>query len=95
MTREEFAAKIRWSFIIWIAGLVNVMAMIPQLIRLIQTKQTEGLAIEMFAIYFLIQIAFAFEGYIKRSNVLVVCMTLSALVTTTVIMLIFYYRHFS
>ena len=94
MTREEFATKIHWPFIIWTAGFVNVMAMIPQLINLIQTRSTEGLAIGMFVIYFIIQVAFALEGYFKRSKVLVICMSLSATVTMTVIGLVVYYRNF-
>lgn len=94
MTRQEFAAKIHWPFIIWLAGFVNVLAMIPQLISLIRTRSTEGLAIGMFVIYFIIQVAFALEGYFKRSRVLVVCMSLSALVTLTVLALVIYYRYF-
>ncbi len=94
MTREELAAKIHWPLIIWTAGFVNVLAMIPQLIHLVQTRSTEGLAIGMFVIYFIIQIAFALEGYFKRSRVLVVCMILSATVTMIVIGLVIYYRNF-
>lgn len=92
MTREELAVKIRWPIIIWAIGIVNVLAMLPQMRQLIQTKETEGLSVAMFAIYLVIQIAFAIEGYFKRSRVLLICMTLSAIVTTTIIILILYYR---
>lgn len=95
MTREELAKKIRWSFIIWFAGLINVGAMLPQLVKIIQTKNTEGLALEMFVIYLLVQVAFSLEGYFTRNKMLMVCLGLSALVSATIISLVFYLRHLS
>ena len=92
MTRDEFADRIHWSFIIWTMGIINVGAMLPQLVRLIQTQVTEGLAIQMFVIYAAVQAAFAVEGYFKRSTVLMICMTLSAIISVTVIALIIAYR---
>ncbi len=92
LTREQLAEKIRWPYIIWGFGILNVAAMLPQLLKLIQTRQTVGLAVEMFIIYGVIQIAFAFDGYFKRNNVLMVCMALSAAVTATIIGLVIYFR---
>ena len=92
MTRDEFAKTIHWPIIIWTMGIINVGAMLPQLVRLIQTQVTEGLAIQMFVIYAGVQAAFAMEGYFKRSNVLLICMTLSAIISVTVIALILGYR---
>ena len=94
MTREDVARKVHWPFIIWLAGLVNVGAMIPQLIKIIQTKNTDGLAIEMFAIYFLIQVAFSIEGYFTRNRMLMVRLGLSAIVSASIIVLVIYIRHF-
>ncbi|MCY4360611.1 MAG: hypothetical protein OXE42_00290 [Gammaproteobacteria bacterium] len=91
MTRDEFAEQIHWPFIIWTMGIINVGAMLPQLVRLIQTQVTEGLAIQMFIIYAAVQAAFAVEGYFKRSTVLMICMTLSAIISVTVIALIIAY----
>ncbi len=95
MTREEFAKKIHWPFIIWLAGFVNVGAMLPQLIKIIQTKKVEGLALEMFVIYFFIQVAFALEGYFKKNMVFLVCLGLSALVSASIISLVVYLRYFA
>ena len=78
MNREEVENIIRWPFIIWSMGIVNVCAMLPQLLRLVQTQETEGLAIQMFVIYAAVQAAFALEGYFKRSTVLLICMALSS-----------------
>lgn len=93
MTREEVAAKIHWPFIVWASGFANVIAMMPQPIQLLRTRSTDGVAVEMFMLFFVIQIVFALEGYFKRSKVLVVCMALSAILSAATIALVFYYRH--
>ena len=94
MKREEVAKAIRWPLIIWIAGLVNVVAMLPQLWKIIQTNNIDGLSLEMFVIYFLIQVAFSLEGYFTRNRMFTVCLGLSALVSGTIISLVMYIRHF-
>lgn len=94
MTREELAKRIHWQSIIWLAGLVNVGAMLPQLIKIIQTKNTEDLALGMFVIYFLVQVAFSIEGYFTKNRMLMVCLGLSSLVSATIISFVFYLRHF-
>lgn len=92
MTRQEFAKKIHWEAIIWTAGLVNVIAMLPQLWQLVTAKVTEGLSVGMFCIYFVVQICFCLEGYFKRNKMLFWCLGLSAVVTACIIALIFHYR---
>jgi hypothetical protein len=84
VTRDLIAKRIHWSFIIWLAGMVNVTAMLPQLVRIIRTPNTEGLSLAMFVLYFLVQVAFSIE----------VCMGLSAVVSGTIILLVTYLRHF-
>lgn len=92
LTREMFAERINWSAIIWSFGILNVGAMLPQLVRLIQTRDTSGLSLETFVIYGVIQVAFAFDGFFKRNTVFTVCMGLSAVVSATIIGLILSYR---
>lgn len=92
MTREEFAERIRWPFIIWTMGFVNVLAMVVQLIALIQVKSTAGLSLGMLFMFFVLQIAFSLEGFFKRSTVLMVCMGLSAAVTASIIGYTLYLR---
>lgn len=95
MTREQVAMKIRWSFVMWLVGIANVGAMLPQLVRIMQTKNTDGLAIEMFIIYFFIQVAFSLDGYFKKNMVLMVCVGLTAVVNAAVISMVLYLRHFA
>lgn len=95
MTREEVARKIHWESIIWTAGLVNVVAMLPQLVKLISTRNAEGLSLGMFAIFFFIQVAFSLEGFFKRNRMFTVCLGLSAVVTASIICLIIHLRYFA
>lgn len=94
MTRDLIAKKIHWSFIIWLAGMVNVTAMLPQLVRIIRTRDIEGLSLAMFVLYFLVQVAFSMEGFFKKNGMLMVCMGLSAVVSGMIIVLVTYLRHF-
>lgn len=95
MTREVVAEKIGWRHIIWFVGLVNVTAMLPQLYSIIVTRNVEGLSLEMFLIYFAIQVCFSLEGFFTRNRMLMVCLGLSALVSAIVITLVIYLRYFA
>ena len=92
MKREEVARKIGWSWIIWFVGLVNVVAMLPQLYTILKTQNVEGLAVGMFWTYCGLQMAFALHGYFNRDRMLMVCLGLSAVVSATIIALIYWYR---
>ena len=94
MTRDLTAKRIHWSFIIWLAGMVNVTAMLPQLVRIIRTRNIAGLSLAMFVLYFLVQVAFSIEGFFKKNRMLMVCMGLSAVVSGMIIVLVTYLRHF-
>jgi len=92
MTREDLSKKIHWPKIVWFMGIVNVAAMIPQLYTILKTHKTGGLSVEMFAIYLVVQIAFSAEGYFTRNRMLMVCLGLSAIVSISIISLIFFYH---
>jgi len=92
LTREEVAKRIRWERIIWTAGLANVGGMLPQLHQIVKTRNVEGLSLEMFVIYFFIQVAFSLQGFFRRDKMLIVCLGLSAVVSATIIVLVLYLR---
>ena len=94
MRRDLIAKRIHWSFIIWLAGMVNVTAMLPQLVRIIRTHNIAGLSLAMFVLYFFVQVAFSIEGFFKNNGMLMVCMGLSAVVSGMIIVLVTYLRHF-
>jgi len=85
MKREELAAKIKWEWIIWSFGLLNIAAMLPQLYKILTTKIVAGISLEMYFLYGIIQLAFAIEGFFKRNTMLCVCMLLSAMVSASII----------
>ena len=85
MTREEFAKKIHWSSIVWLAGIANVMAMLPQLYSILTTRNVEGLNLTMFVTIFVIQLAFGAEGFFKRNTMLMTTMLLAAVVNIAII----------
>ena len=95
MTREEFAKRIGWTRIIWTVGIINVTAMLPQLWQVLVTRETAGLSLAMVGVYGGIQVMFSVEGYFTRNVMLFVCMALSALVSTTLIGIVLYLRHFA
>lgn len=92
MTREEFAKRIHWDSIIWVAGLVNVGAMLPQMWKIVETGNVKGLSLQMFLIYLFVQVSFSLQGYFRRDAMLKWCLGLSATVTGIVICLILHYR---
>jgi uncharacterized protein with PQ loop repeat len=94
MTREQVAVKICWSQIVWLAGIINVVAMLPQLWQIISTHKTESLSLGMFWIYFWIQVALSLQGFFRRDKMLMWCMGFSAMVSATIITAILYIRHF-
>jgi uncharacterized protein with PQ loop repeat len=87
-----FARMIHWQKIIWVFGFLNAAALLPQLIKLFQVRDTAGLSIWMFILFLFIQIAFSLEGFFKRNPVLLVCMSLSALETLVIIGRVMYLR---
>lgn len=92
MTRDQFSQKIGWPKIIWILGLINVGTMLPQLVKIIKTQQTEGLALEFFALACFMQSAYGLQGFFTRDKMLMWTMALSALVTAAIIVSISYIR---
>ena len=93
MTREEFANKFHWSRIIWIFGLINVVAMLPQLWQIITTHETAGLNLGTIWTYFVIQTALSINGFIRRDTMLMWCFGLSAAVSMAIIAVTLYLRN--
>jgi uncharacterized protein with PQ loop repeat len=84
--REELARIIHWPFIIWLAGIINVGAMLPQLYKIWSTHSSKDVSEEMIWIYLVIQIAFSLQGYFRRDRMLMICLGLSAVVSAVTIM---------
>lgn len=90
MTREEVAQKIHWSRIIWLAGWVNITAMLPQLYTLISTRSSAGLNLKMIWIYLGTQMCFSIHGFFQRDRILMITLGLSAVVSITTLLVAYY-----
>jgi uncharacterized protein with PQ loop repeat len=93
MTREVIAKKIRWSRIIWTFGLINVIAMMPQLWQIVVTRKTDDLNLGMIWIYFAVQVAFSLQGFFRRDKMLMWCLGLSAIISMIIILITLHLRH--
>ena len=94
MTREELAQKIRWPSIIWFIGMVNVVAMVPQLYQIWAERRTAGLSLFMFGTILFIQLGLAVNGYFRRDTALIVTMLVSAVISVAIIGSVLYLRSF-
>lgn len=92
MNREQFAKRIRWSKIIWLVGLVNVVAMLPQLWQIVSTQQSRDVSLPMIVLYLLVQIFFSLQGFFTRDRMLMICLGLSAGVSLATIVAALIYR---
>lgn len=66
--------------------------MLPQLVKIAQARNVDGLSLEMIWIYFVIQISFSPQGFFRRDRMLMVCLGLSALVSAATLALTYSIR---
>lgn len=90
MKREKVATWIKWPSIIWFFGILNVVAMLPQLVSVWQTRNTEGLSLLMVLLILAVQVAYSFHGFFTRDKMLMWTVGIAAgvSITTTLSVLI-------
>lgn len=93
MTREEFAQLVHWGTVMWVMGFVNVVAMTPQPLKILKTKNAKSVSIAMFALFFFVQVSVALDAFIHRSGGLMWSMIVSAVLSLTTIALALRYRN--
>ena len=94
MKREEFAKKIRWPAVISVVGIANPCFMIPQLVVILLSGQTEGLSLLTLIILFLVQMGFAAHGFFLRDPTLMLSNSAASLVTLSTTVSTVIYRFF-
>ena len=92
MTREMIAAQLYWPYVACAAGTINAGAMIPQIVKLLRTRQTEGVSVAMFWIYFIVQMTFAIDGYFHHDDILMWSLTAAAAVSASNLFLVHIFR---
>ena len=81
-TREQFAERIHWPFVIWAISIINPLMTAPQLWKLWQTGETASLSFGFLGILLFVQGGFSIHGFFTRdrfimgSNGLAATMTL-------------------
>ena len=85
MTREHFAELIGWSYLIAGFGILNIGAMLPQLIKILRTRNVEGLSLLMICIYLIVQVAFSLHGFFHHDATQTWSLGLSAVISLTII----------
>lgn len=85
MMHKQFVESFLWKAIILMAGLVNAIAMLPQLYSIIITKNIEGISFTMFSLFLFIQICFSVNGFLRKDRILMISLGLSALVSAAII----------
>ena len=81
-----------WPWVLGVAGLMNILAFLPQIYQIATTHVTAGVSIPMFWMFLFIQITFGVQGWLTGSRTQTISMLASALESVTVIGLITYLR---
>lgn len=92
MTREELARRIGWPTWMWVSGAVNVAAMIPQIVKMLQTKSSEGVSEYMIGGILFVQATLSLDGFFRKDKKLMIPLGLCALVSVVTLVLIHHYR---
>lgn len=92
MTREEFAKKYNWPRIMFYLGMLNPVAFTPQIWNIVSTHEVEGISVQMFILFVIIQMAFFTNGFFQRDRMVMLSMGSSAILTVITIGLTLYYR---
>jgi uncharacterized protein with PQ loop repeat len=92
MTREEYAQKIGWPKIMFWAGLLNPLALVPQLYSIASTGNVSGVSLPMLGLFLIIQISFTLNGFFQRDKAVMISMGASVPLTTSIIVLVLLYR---
>ena len=95
MTREDVAKKIRWKYVIGLMGLVNVVAILPQVIKVLETHQTKDLSLIMFTTILAIQMAFSADGFFTRNRTLFLSNACAACCNASLLSVWVYFRSFN
>ena len=83
------------AFHVWLAGAVNVIALLAQFYTLLAESSSKGYSITMGSLMLYVQITYALVGRKNKDKGLEVCMWLSALINIAIIVTATILRHLS
>ena len=92
MTRDNFVQRFHWNKIMWLVGFVNVIALIPQPLKILKTHSVKDISISMFILFFIVQMAFTIEFFLKKSWGPMVSLATSGFLSLITVGLVLFYR---
>lgn len=92
MTREKLARQIHWHSLVWGAGLLNPLMILPQLYQIWTTKEVAGISLAFLLILAFIQSTFSLHGFFTRDKMIMWSNGVTAFTTVLVILSVFYFR---
>jgi uncharacterized protein with PQ loop repeat len=92
MTRDEFVRKFHWNKIIWVVGIISVVALVPQPLKILQTHSVKDISLSMFLMLIIVQAGFATEFYLKKSWGPMICQSICAVLSMLTVGLVLFYR---
>ena len=92
MTRESVAQAIYWAHIIWVAGLVNPLMIVPQFWKIVMTRSTTGISLGFFSVLMSLQAAFSLHGFFIRDDLVMISNGLAAASTLLTTLVVLHFR---
>ncbi len=92
MEREAVAVAIHWTWIMFVVGIINPCFMVPQLVKIWKTTETEGISMITLVLLVLLQAAFSIHGFFIRDTTVMWSSGAAACVSLMVIFSTAYFR---
>lgn len=74
----------------YLASICIPLAFLPQTIKIIKTKQTKGISIESYSIYFIGVIAFLIFAILKKDIPMIICEAINGVLCTIILSFVIY-----
>lgn len=68
MNRNEVAERIRWKWIMVVMGFMNPGFMFPQLVKVWDTRDVQGISLLTLVLLVMLQVAFSLHGFFIRDK---------------------------
>lgn len=91
MTREKVARQIHWYSLVWGAGLLNPLMILPQLYKIWTTREVASISLPFLFVLVFLQSTFSIHGFFTRDKMIMWSNGGAAFTTALVILSVFYF----
>jgi len=60
--------RLHWDTVMWCVGIMNAVAILPQLVQIWISRETQGVSLVMFSIFVILQITFGINGWFRNDR---------------------------